>query len=69
MLHVMIGVLSSQLMQSEIIIYSLVRKCEALKFLLDNIYNRFGSKLYLLLFYPSTWYICDCSLFLVAHRN
>ena len=46
MLHVMIGVLSSQLMQSEIIIYSLVRKCEALKFLLDNIYNRFGSKLY-----------------------
>ena len=38
--------LSSHLMQSEIIIYGLVRKCEALTFLLDNIYIRFGSKLY-----------------------
>ena len=45
-LHVMIGMLSSHLMQSEIIIYGLVRKCEALTFLLDNIYIRFGSKLY-----------------------
>ena len=42
----MIGMLSSHLMQSEIIIYGLVRKCEALTFLLDNIYIRFGSKLY-----------------------
>ena len=35
-------------MQSEIIIYGLVRKevCEALTFLLDNIYIRYGSKLY-----------------------
>ena len=35
----MIGVLSSHLVQSEIIIYGLVRKCvkEALTFLLDNI--------------------------------
>ena len=31
-------------MQSEIIIYQKV--CEALTFLLDNIYIRFGSKLY-----------------------
>ena len=46
-LHVLIGMLSSHLMQSEIIIYGLVRKvCEALTFLLDNIYIRFGSKLY-----------------------
>ena len=50
-LHVMIGMLSSHLVQSEIIIYGLVRKscqkvCEALTFLLDNIYIRFGSKLY-----------------------
>ena len=42
----MIGMLSSQLMQSEIIIHGLVRKCEALTFLLDNIYITFGSKLY-----------------------
>ena len=34
-------------MQLEIIIYGLVEKvCEALTFLLDNIYIRFGSKLY-----------------------
>ena len=38
--------LSSPLMQSEIIIYGLVRTCEVLTFLLDNIYIRFGSKLY-----------------------
>ena len=44
--HVMIGMLSSHLMQSEIIIYGLVRKCVKLTFLLDNIYIRFGSKLY-----------------------
>ena len=43
----MVGMLSSHLMQSEIIIYGLVRKCaKALTFLLDNIYIRFGSKLY-----------------------
>ena len=43
----MIGMLSSHLMQSEIIIYGLVRKCVKLSpFLLDNIYIRFGSKLY-----------------------
>ena len=41
-LQVMIGMLSSHRMQSEIIIYDL----EALTFLLDNIYIRFGSKLY-----------------------
>ena len=33
-------------MQSEIIIYGLVRKCEALTFLIDNTYSRFGPKLY-----------------------
>ena len=33
-------------MQSEIIIYGLVRQCVKLTFLLDNIYIRFGSKLY-----------------------
>ena len=44
-LHVMIGMLSSHLMQSEIIIYGLVRKCVKLS-LLDNIYIRFSSKLY-----------------------
>ena len=38
--------LSSYLMQSEIIIYGLVRKLEALNFLLDNIYIKFGYKLY-----------------------
>ena len=44
-LHVMIGRLHSHLTQSEIIIYGLCRKgCEALIFLLDNIYIRFGSK-------------------------
>ena len=43
----MIGMLSSHLMQSEIIIYGLVRNCVKLSaFLLDNIYIRFGSKLY-----------------------
>ena len=43
----MIGMLSSHLMQSEIIIYGFCQKvCEALTFLLDNIYIRFGSKLY-----------------------
>ena len=46
-MHVMIRMLSSHLMQSEIIIYGLVGKvCEALTFLLDNIYIRVGSKLY-----------------------
>ena len=46
-LHVMIGMLFSHLMQSEIIIYGLVRKCvKTLTFLLDNIYIRFGAKLY-----------------------
>ena len=45
-LHVMLGMISLPLMQSEIIIYSLVRFVfEALIFLLDNIYVRFGSKL------------------------
>ena len=43
-LHVMIGMLSSHLMQSEIIICQKV--CEAITFLLDNIYIRFGSKLH-----------------------
>ena len=40
--------LLSHLMQAEIIIYGLVRKCLklALYFLLDNIYIRFDSKLY-----------------------
>ena len=33
-------------MQSEIIIYGLVRKCEALTCLIDNTYIRFGPKLY-----------------------
>ena len=42
----MIGMLSLPLMQSEIIIYGLVRQCVKLTFLLDNIYIRFGSKLY-----------------------
>ena len=42
----MIEMLSSHPMQSEIIIYDLVRKCLALTFLLDIIYIRFGSKLY-----------------------
>ena len=44
----MIGMFSSQQMQSEIIFYGLVRKCVklALTLLLDNIYIRFGSKLY-----------------------
>ena len=43
----MIRMLSSHLMQSEILIYGLVRKMlEALISLLDNIYIRFGSKLY-----------------------
>ena len=41
-LHVIIGMLSSLLMQSKIMIYGLVRKT----FLLDNIYIRFDSKLY-----------------------
>ena len=36
----------SPLIQLEIIIYGLVRKCVKLTFLLDNIYIRFGSKLY-----------------------
>ena len=36
----------SHLMQSEIIIYGLVRKCVKLSSLLDNIYITFGSKLY-----------------------
>ena len=38
--------LFSHLIQSEFIIYGLVRKCEGLTFLLDNIYIRFGSELY-----------------------
>ena len=42
----MIGMLSSPLMQSEIIIYGIVRLCGALIFLLDNIYIRSGSQLY-----------------------
>ena len=33
-------------MQSEIIIYGLVRVCEAFTFLLDNMFTRFGSKLH-----------------------
>ena len=41
----MIGMLSSHLMQSEIIIYGLVRKCVKLSPSLRNIYIRFGSKL------------------------
>ena len=46
-LHVMIGILFTPLMQLKIIIYGFVRKVfEALTFLLDNIYIRFGSKLY-----------------------
>ena len=46
-LHVMIGMLSLQMMQLKIINYGLVKKvCEALTFLIDNIYFRFGSKLY-----------------------
>ena len=46
----MVRMLSSHLMQSEIIIYGLVRKlCEAVTFLLVNIYIRFGSKLYRLI--------------------
>ena len=43
----MIRMLSSNLMQSEIIMYCHYQKvCEALTFLLDNIYIIFGSKLY-----------------------
>ena len=43
-LRVMIGMLFSPLMQLEIIIYGLFKEmCEALTFLLDNIYIRFGS--------------------------
>ena len=46
-LLVMIRMLFSHLMQSEIIVYGLVRKCSKLSpLLLDNIYIRFGSKLY-----------------------
>ena len=46
-LHVMIGMHSPPLMQSEIIIYGLVRKCVKLSpFFLDNIHIRFCSKLY-----------------------
>ena len=45
-LHAMIGLLSLHLMQSEIITYGLVRKFEALTFLLDNICIRICSKLY-----------------------
>ena len=46
-MHVIIEILSSHLMQSEILIYGLVRKCvKALTFLLDDIYIRFGAKLY-----------------------
>ena len=45
-LHVMTGMLFSPLMLLNII-YGLFQKvCEALTFLLDNIYIRFGSKLY-----------------------
>ena len=42
----MIGMLSSHLMQSEIIQIWSCQVCAALTFLLDNIYVRFGSKLY-----------------------
>ena len=43
----MIGMLSSHLMQPEIYnLWSCQEMCEALTFLLDNIYIRFGSKLY-----------------------
>ena len=42
----MISMLFAPLVQLEIIIYGLVRKCVNLTFLLDNIYIRFGSKLY-----------------------
>ena len=46
-LHVIIGILSLHLIQSEIIIYGSCQKvCEALTFLLNNILIRFGSKLY-----------------------
>ena len=46
-IDVIIRMLSSHLMQSEIIIYGSCQKvCEALAFLSDNIYIRFGSKLY-----------------------
>ena len=47
-LHVMIRMLPSHLMQSEIIIYGLVKKCVKLSPIsyLDNIYITFGSKLY-----------------------
>ena len=38
--------LSSPLIQSDIIIYGLVKMCQALTFLLDNIYINVGSKLY-----------------------
>ena len=42
LMHVMIGMLSSHLMQPEIIILSCQKVCEALTFLLDSI----GFKLY-----------------------
>ena len=45
-MFVILGMLSPLLMQSEIIIYGLVRKCvKLLPFLLDNIYIRFHSVL------------------------
>ena len=45
-LHVMIGMLSSHLMYRNYNLWSCQKVCEALTFFLDNIYIRFGSKLY-----------------------
>ena len=42
----MIGMLSLPLIQSEIIIYGLARKCVKLSFLIDNVSFRLCSKLY-----------------------
>ena len=46
-MHLMIGMLSSHLTQTEIYyLWSCQKVCETLTFLFDNIYTRFDSKLY-----------------------
>ena len=60
-LHVMIGMLSSHLMQPEIIVYGLVRMCEALTFLFDNICIIFGSKLYTQIVGIPMGTTCNCA--------
>ena len=58
----MIGMFSSHLMQSEILIYGLVRNSgKALAFLLDNIYIRLGSTLFRQIVGIPTGTNCACS--------